>query len=410
FTTGLTGGDRPVSGGSDTNLAITGLTNQIRYYRVRAVFASASGPVKGEWSPAVSAPNMTSFGKYVSLNATGNADNFQPATNASPTSNSYTITFWMRPDKLGGPSGTENVQVIRQGISSGAGTANVDLDLLPDGSLSFGQKDAAGNSKFVQTPAKTVLASNWHHVAVIRDATNSTLHLYLNGQGVATNLSAFGLTNWTINNSLGFAAQQDALNDDNNTNRFKGAMDDVRVYRTVRTPAQILQDMMAPMTSVQANDVLNTSLVFYAPMEGSALINSDSSTLFKGTLNAAGSGTLTPQSVLTPPYLSWTPRPINLVAPAVLSTNELTATARTVSTGPILPGTWSYSPSSGASLPVGTNTVVGTFVPTDLNSYSIGTITNQIVVAAAAKLNPTVTVNVGSYTYNGSLQGPGVNE
>ncbi|NCY08720.1 MAG: hypothetical protein EBX30_16325 [Betaproteobacteria bacterium] len=52
FTSGLTGGDRPVSGGSATNLAITGLTNQIRYYRVRAVFASGSGPVRGEWSPA----------------------------------------------------------------------------------------------------------------------------------------------------------------------------------------------------------------------------------------------------------------------------------------------------------------------------------------------------------------------
>ena len=122
-----------------------------------------------------------------------------------------------------------------------------------DGSLCFGQKDSAGNSKIVQTQAKTVLASNWYHVAVVRDATNSTLQIYLNGQGAATNSSAFGLTSWTINNSLGFAASQDALNNDSNTNRFKGAMDDVRVYRTVRTPAQILQDMVGPMTTVQAN-------------------------------------------------------------------------------------------------------------------------------------------------------------
>ncbi|NBS50314.1 MAG: hypothetical protein EBS97_06900, partial [Verrucomicrobia bacterium] len=151
FTTGLTGGDRPVSGGSVTNLTITGLTSQIRYYRVRAVFASAGGPLKTGWSPGVSAPNMTGFGKYVSLNATGNLDNFQPAVTNSPTSNSYTITFWMRPDRIGGPSGSENVQVVRQGINSVSGTANVDLDLLPDGSLCFGQKDSAGNSKFVQT-------------------------------------------------------------------------------------------------------------------------------------------------------------------------------------------------------------------------------------------------------------------
>ncbi|NBR72190.1 MAG: leucine-rich repeat domain-containing protein, partial [Proteobacteria bacterium] len=67
----------------------------------------------------------------------------------------------------------------------------------------------------------------------------------------------------------------------------------------------------------------------------------------------------------------------------MLSTNELTATARSASTGPILPGTWTYSPAAGSSLSVGTNAVVGTFVPTDLNSYSIGTVTNQIVVASS---------------------------
>ncbi|NCW27090.1 MAG: hypothetical protein EBV83_02140, partial [Verrucomicrobia bacterium] len=381
FTSGLVGGDRPVSGGTATNLAITGLTNQIRYYRVRSVFASTNGPVKGQWSPAVSAPNMTGFGKYVSLNATGNLDNFQPASSASPTSNSYTITFWMRPDRVGGSSGTENVQLIRQGINSGAGTANVDLDLLPDGSLSFGQKDPSGISKFVQTPAKTVLASNWYHVAVVRDAPNSTLQIYLNGQDGVASSNAFGLTNWTINNSLGFAATQDALNNDSNTNRFRGAMDDVRVYRSVRTPAQILQDMGAPLTTVEANNVGNTSLVFYAPMEGTSLINTDTSTIFKGTLNAAGSGTITSPSVFTTPFLSWSPNPINLVAPAVLSTNELTASARSASTGPILPGTWTYSPAAGASLSVGTNAVVGTFVPADLGAYSISTITNQVIVS-----------------------------
>jgi hypothetical protein len=379
FTSGLIGGDRPVSLGTTTSLAVTGLSNQIRYYRIRSVIASIEGPVKTGWSAGVSAPDMTSFGKYVSLNATGNTDNFQPAASSSPNSNSYTITFWMRPDKLGGASGTENVQVIRQAIISGAGTANVDLDLLPDGSLCFGQKDAAGISKFVQTAAKTVLASNWHHVALVRDSTNSTLRIYLNGQDVATNLGAFGLTSWTINNSLGFGATQDALNDDNNLNRFKGAMDDVRVYRAVRTPAQIIQDLSAPLAPAEAS--ANSALVFYAPMEGSSLIDTDTSTLSKGSFNAAGSGTITSQSVTPTPILSWTPSPINLNAPAVLSTNELTASAQAPTGGPVA-GSWSYLPAAGTSLAVGTNQVVGTFVPADLNSYSIGTITNQIVVAS----------------------------
>ncbi|NBQ56436.1 MAG: hypothetical protein EBU36_07350, partial [Verrucomicrobia bacterium] len=377
FTSGLIGGDRTVSLGTTTSLGITGISAQIRYYRVRSVFPSLGEPVKTGWSAGVSAPDMTSFGKYVSLNATGNTDNFQPAASSSPNSNSYTITFWMRPDKLGGASGTENVQVIRQAIISGAGTANVDLDLLPDGSLCFGQKDAAGISKFVQTAAKTVLASNWHHVALVRDSTNSTLRIYLNGQDVATNLGAFGLTSWTIDNSLGFGATQDALNDDNNLNRFKGAMDDVRVYRTVRTPAQILQDVSTPLAVAAAN--ADSTLVFYAPMEGTSLGSSDRNSFFKGTLNGSGTGTITSQSVLTAPVLAWTPSPINLVAPAVLSAIELTATATAPTVGPVS-GSWSYLPAAGTSLSNGTNEVVGTFVPTDLVTYAIGTITNQIVV------------------------------
>ncbi|MFM8653399.1 MAG: beta strand repeat-containing protein, partial [Verrucomicrobiota bacterium] len=76
FTTGLVGSDRPVSGGTTTSVAVTGVTNQIRYYRVRSVFASSNGPVKGGWSPAVSAPDMSGFGKYAALNGGTTTTNY----------------------------------------------------------------------------------------------------------------------------------------------------------------------------------------------------------------------------------------------------------------------------------------------------------------------------------------------
>jgi alpha-tubulin suppressor-like RCC1 family protein len=120
-------------------------------------------------------------------------------------------------------------------------------------------------------------------------------------------------------------------------------------------------------------------LVFYAPLEGTSLSSTDANSFYKGTLNGSGSGTITSQSVLTEPILTWTPSPINLVAPAVLSTIELTATATAPTGGPVS-GSWSYLPAAGTSLSNGTNEVVGTFVPTDLVTYAIGTITNQIVV------------------------------
>ena len=104
FTSGLIGGDRPVSLGTTTSLGITGISNQIRYYRVRSVLPSLGGPLKTAWSPAVSAPDRSAFGKYATLNATGNADNFQAAVGSSANNSSYTISFWMRPDRLGGVS------------------------------------------------------------------------------------------------------------------------------------------------------------------------------------------------------------------------------------------------------------------------------------------------------------------
>ena len=66
-----------------------------------------------------------------------------------------------------------------------------------------------------------------------------------------------------------------------------------------------------------------------------------------------------------------------------------------------------YLPAAGTSLSNGTNEVVGTFVPTDLVTYAIGTITNQIVVTAAAKGNPAVTVTTGSYDLQRIVSGAG---
>jgi alpha-tubulin suppressor-like RCC1 family protein len=382
FTSGLIGGDRPVSLGTTTSLGITGISAQIRYYRVRSVFPSLGEPVKTAWSPAVSAPDLSAFGKYATLNATGNADNFQAAVGSSANNNSYTISFWMRPDRLGGVSGSENVQVFRQPINSNASAANVDIDLLPDGSLVFGQRSEAGEEHFVSTPADTVLAGNWVHVTAVRDATNATLRLYINGVEIAAKTLAFGTNTWNIVNSGGPGANQAALNNDSNANKIRAAFDDVRIYRAVRTPVQILEGMSMPLNKIDANSTANTSLVFYAPLEGTSLSSTDANSFYKGTLNGSGSGTITSQAVLTEPILTWTPSPINLVAPAVLSTIELTASAE-APTGGSVAGLWSYSPAAGTSLSVGTNVVVGTFVPTDLNSYSIGTITNQIVVASS---------------------------
>ncbi|NBS50685.1 MAG: LamG domain-containing protein, partial [Verrucomicrobia bacterium] len=59
---------------------------------------------------------------------------------------------------------------------------------------------------------------------------------------------------------------------------------------------------------------------------------------------------------------------------APLSSTQLNATSTVV-------GNWSYNPTNGSVLNVGTNTLVGTFTPNDTANYTNATITNTVVVA-----------------------------
>ena len=140
------------------------------------------------------------------------------------------------------------------------------------------------------------------------------------------------------------------------------------------------------------SDAVETNTGTYVSASNTGTNPTNSDTDFDGTQDGAevAAGT-NPNLAQLKPTLTWTPSPINLVAPAVLSTSELTATAHLTLMEPtLLPGTWTYSPAAGASLSVGTNAVVGTFVPTDLVTYAVGTITNQVVVTAPSYSVPGV--------------------
>ncbi|NBS50546.1 MAG: hypothetical protein EBS97_08105, partial [Verrucomicrobia bacterium] len=80
------------------------------------------------------------------------------------------------------------------------------------------------------------------------------------------------------------------------------------------------------------------------------------------------------------PVLTWTPSPAaGLTYPAPLSSTQLNATSTVA-------GNWSYNPTNGSVLNAGTNTLVGTFTPTDATNYtSGGTITNTVVVAKGSQ-------------------------
>jgi hypothetical protein len=240
------------------NVTVTGLNPSITswWYRVKV-----SGSGDSSTNKAVSTAGI--FGNAVTLD--GATQNFQVAVANSPQSGSYTVAFWMKATDL-----SANYQVVRQGLNSIPGTANVDVDLLTNGSITFGQK--SGTSVWQATTANGLIRANtWYHIAVVRDstATAPALKIFVNGVNCTAATSGSYVDLGITSNSMGFGASPDALNGATGQ-RFKGQIDDVRVYNKIKHAGAILGDLALPLTDAQANS--DSNLLFYSRLDGSSFL------------------------------------------------------------------------------------------------------------------------------------------
>ncbi|NCY22783.1 LamG domain-containing protein, partial [bacterium] len=240
-----------------TNATITGLNPSISrwWYRVRA-----NGSTNYSTNKAVS--NSGLFGNAVTLD--GSSQNFQAASTVSPQAGSYTIAFWMKADNL-----SSIQQVVRQGINSGAGTANVDMDLKTDGSIIFGQKNASTSAWQATTPTGVIQAGVWYHITLVRDVVSPVLAIYINGVNRVAATGGSYANLGTTANSLAFGAGPDGFNPSGGS-RFKGQIDDVRIYNRVRSAGEIMTDLSQPLTDTQANS--DATLIFYTKLDGSSFV------------------------------------------------------------------------------------------------------------------------------------------
>ncbi|HQU14569.1 MAG: hypothetical protein B7Z66_04395 [Chromatiales bacterium 21-64-14] len=121
------------------------------------------------------------------------------------------------------------------------------LDLRNRGQLRFGFDDNQGNGYAAQTGRFSFGKKTWVHIAVTWDLGAGTIQIYVNGNLAATD-SASG--------SSGALGALNSLYLGNNRSSFQGppgatggsadgVMDEVRIYRQVLTPAEILFDMNA---------------------------------------------------------------------------------------------------------------------------------------------------------------------
>lgn len=103
-----------------------------------------------------------------------------------------------------------------------------------------GSKLSAGHNGSwaqVQDP-NTINVNTWYHVAVSYDAASTTLTLYKNGVQVAQNTAVGAISSNSKQTYIG--AYIDLLSA---KNAFKGNIDEVRIWNTVRTQAQIQANM-----------------------------------------------------------------------------------------------------------------------------------------------------------------------
>lgn len=170
------------------------------------IFLLNMGFIAGSFAQSGEALDFDGSNDYVSL----------PVT----VSGSYTKEAWINPSAV---SGFPN-------IISGSATAL----FINNGKLAAGHEPGFGQ---LVDPTASLVPGTWYHVAVSFNASTTELKLYKNGTEVATAILGSGYTEpfLELGRFLG-------------GNFFNGKMDEVRLWKTVRTQAELNASMNCALT------------------------------------------------------------------------------------------------------------------------------------------------------------------
>lgn len=189
----------------------------------------------------------------------------------------FTISAWFRHGEQ--TSGTDVLLAKYNAATSTDGGYKVYME--SDGDISFGIDD--DQTSFPEDTASTTAATyddnQWHHIAAVKNGTTS-ISIYIDGVLIATDssLSASG----TLANTDAFYI---GIDGDGTSNPFQGFIDDVKIYRYVRSAAQIKTDFLGKGltkgASTQLGTIdaayLNNGLVGYWKLDETSSTAADSS-------------------------------------------------------------------------------------------------------------------------------------
>jgi len=153
---------------------------------------------------------------------------------------SFTITGWVRH----GPISTSPDLIVAKHESGTAGGYKVYMD--SDGDIAFaidddgtwGPEDVVGDDQ-----SKNYDDNKWHHFAAVKDDTTG-IYLYVDGQQIDSDTSLTSLN--SLANGASFYVGIDA---DGASNDFDGFIDEIKMYRYVRTTSEIQADFVRGATT-----------------------------------------------------------------------------------------------------------------------------------------------------------------
>ncbi len=133
------------------------------------------------------------------------------------------------------------------------GTRSYTLWLRDNGSLSLDYADANGAGHSLPTAANVIPLGEWVHIAAVIDRTNQVLKIYVDGEEKASA---------DISGTAGFASGGDLLighDEDTSTNHtyYEGELDDVRVWSSALTAAEIAAGMATRPDGSESDLVLD---------------------------------------------------------------------------------------------------------------------------------------------------------
>jgi hypothetical protein len=212
--------------------------NGVRLGNADTVLPSPSNPVS-TICRGLNIPSNTAFGTIDALDT---------GVNLNQVGERGTITFWYK-------STVAWVTALadRQLLDASSSTAQFFSLLLPaNGRLTFAMRDTTGAAGYnlVQNASSAVAANTWAHIGVTWDLSSGTLQIYVNGAVVASTLTTVGTPNGALATLSSLYVGDNRLNaliggTLNTPNSANGVIDELRIYRGVRSAAQIGADRTA---------------------------------------------------------------------------------------------------------------------------------------------------------------------